>query len=345
MCTSPLKAFPNGLTKNGKVNYIICPADTNHVEITRNEKIIKSPDRFVSDYAKRVIFDHIDVPCGQCLECRLDYSRHWADRMILEAQKYDKNCFLTLTYSDEFIPVADSINSVTGEVTKVKTLVKSDLQKFMKRLRKELDPLKIRYYACGEYGDQTLRPHYHLIIFGWYPAEDDLIPLGNSELNHCYYSSELLAKVWPYGNNLVAECSWESCAYVARYVVKKANKFTNTKFYEQNNIAPEFVLMSRKPGIGKEWIDSHITCYANFSKNYLALENGSRPISHNRYYDNILEKHDKEKFEEIKLQRKENAKQRNKLLHTVTSLDDLRLGHVRDRNLKNRTKVLERSKV
>ena len=279
MCTSPLKGFPYGKTAKGKTNYIICSSDVHHVEITKNGKILRAPDRFVSDYSHKLIFNYDTIPCGQCLECRLEYSRKWADRMILEAQKHDENCFLTLTYDDQHIPVVDSVNSETGEVVKVKTLVKRDIQLFMKRIRKELSPLKIRYYACGEYGDQTLRPHYHLIIFGWKPDESDLTSLGMSELNNCYYSSGLISKLWPYGNNLAAECSYESCAYVARYVVKKADKFVNKTFYEQNNIAPEFVLMSRRPGIGAEWIEAHKDCYANFSSNYIALDTGSRRIS------------------------------------------------------------------
>lgn len=158
MCTSPLKGFRYGETKNGKPNYIITAYNIDHVEIGYNGTISKCTDFFISSTAKSVINDYIDIPCGHCLECRLEYSRMWADRCMLEALDHKENCFITLTYDDLNIPLVDGVRPDTGEVTKFKTLDKRDLQLFVKRLRKRLGgDVKIRYFACGEYGEQTLR--------------------------------------------------------------------------------------------------------------------------------------------------------------------------------------------
>ena len=157
MCTKPLKGFPIGETKNGKISYKITSYDTDHVEISFNGVVSAVVDHFVSANCQRAVFEYVEIPCGHCLECRLEYSRQWANRCILEAQEHDQNCFITLTYDDLNIPVVDDVNPETGEVTKFKTLVKRDLQLFMKRLRSKLDEknIKIRFFAAGEYGDQA----------------------------------------------------------------------------------------------------------------------------------------------------------------------------------------------
>lgn len=345
MCTKPLKGFENGKTKNGKVNYIIASANCDHIEISANDSINKCYDRHISPYAKSVLYKSIEIPCGQCLECRLEYSRQWANRCVLEASEHKDNCFLTLTYDDIHVPLNDSVNSITGEITKVKTLVKRDLQLFIKRLRKELnkDDIKIRYFACGEYGSHTKRPHYHIIIFGWKPNENDLQLLKKSELGYNYYCSNLIENLWPYGYNLVADCTWETCAYVARYVTKKVD--IKNEFYEENNIEKEFITMSRRPGIGFNWFLSHSVCYATFLNNYISTDYGSRKISHNRYFDSYLEKQDPIAFEKLKEVRKKFQTERKKMFIRSTDLDYLDALDVKARNLKNKTKVLERNDI
>lgn len=161
MCTRPLKGFQVGETKNGKPNYVIASFECDHVEIFHNGSVHKCYDSFISDNAKTYVRNYIEIPCGSCLECRLEYSRNWANRCVLEASMHDENCFITLTYDDLNLPLIDGTNPETGEVTKFKTLVKKDLQLFMKRLRSRLDEkggIKIRYFAAGEYGDASYRP-------------------------------------------------------------------------------------------------------------------------------------------------------------------------------------------
>lgn len=121
----------------------------------------------------------INIPCGQCLECRMQYARTWADRCVLELQSHESSYFLTLTYDNEHVNWTDDYMHMT--------LRKKDLQDFHKRLRDRLD-YPIRYYASGEYGDITKRPHYHDIVFGL--KLDDLEFDSRTEQGHILYKSD-----------------------------------------------------------------------------------------------------------------------------------------------------------
>nr|CAI9750507.1 replication initiation protein [Microvirus sp.] len=178
----------------------------------------------------------IRIPCGQCIGCRLDRSKDWAARCVLEASSHDNNCFITLTFNDYFLPADNSIH-------------KRDIQLFMKRLRKKFGA-GIRFFACGEYGELLERPHYHAILFGFdFP---DKVPFSVRDGN-TYYISETLMKLWPYGFSTIGQVTFESCAYVARYVCKKITGDKAAEHYKGRE--PEFLLMSRKPGIAKQWFD------------------------------------------------------------------------------------------
>lgn len=181
-------------------------------------------------------FEPLILPCGQCAGCRLERSRTWAVRCIHEAQLHDENCFLTLTYDDAYLPDDDSLH-------------KDHLTKFWKRLRKSLGDVKIRYFACGEYGSKFFRPHYHAIVFGYWPSDAKLFNIRHgTEL----YVSDTIARLWPFGFHTVGAVSFESAAYVARYVLKKVNgKFAD---FVYDGLEPEYVVMSRKPGIAYDWI-------------------------------------------------------------------------------------------
>lgn len=159
------------------------------------------------------------VPCGKCLFCRIRARNVWTGRLILERSVHARSCFVTLTYSDDNLPNPP-------------TLVLSDLQKFIKRLRKN-SGLKIRYFSCGEYGAQFFRPHYHLILFG----------IDNVTM---------IEKSWKLGFVYVAPADDNCIKYVAGYVTKK---FSNEKkeLYKLG-FKPEFHTMSRKPAIATEAI-------------------------------------------------------------------------------------------
>lgn len=203
--------------------------------------------------------DPIKVPCGQCIACRLNRASDWATRIMHEKKMCGCACFVTLTYNDENVP-----RVIGHDGTEYGTLVKRDVQLFLKRLRKEIEPKKIRYYLCGEYGDKFGRPHYHVIIFGQSANRD---------------FERLLQSVWPFGFISVGTVSFDSAAYVARYCTKL---LTGPKkiWYEERNILPEFSLMSRRPGIGASWLEK----YGNEVKTHHNVVVKGKKMAPPRYY-------------------------------------------------------------
>lgn len=167
---------------------------------------------------KAVDDSYFYVPCGQCIACRLNYAKLWSIRMMEELKNHDKACFVTLTYDPEHLPEDNGLH-------------KDHLQKFWKRLRKEC---KVRYFCCGEHGDRFNRPHYHAIIYGLAPED-----------------KEIIEKHWKNGIVHVGTVTEDSCAYVAKYMTKKLNgRALKEKLEEDPDYQNEFVLMSRRPGIG-----------------------------------------------------------------------------------------------
>lgn len=236
----------------------------------------------------------ITVPCGQCIGCRLEKSRQWAIRCVCEQQMSDASCFITLTYDDDHLPQSCS-------------LVPDDLQKFFKRLRRYLEyhnEISIRFFACGEYGEQFQRPHYHAIVFGWCPT--DVKPVGFSAAttsgSNGYYISECLTSLWSFGYHIVTGVSFESCAYVARYVTKKITGPEADDYY--NGRVPEFVRMSRRPGIGNSWLEKyHKDVYPNDT--IIIRDNiKCRPP---KYFDSIYEEMDSDSMLHVKQLRKVNG--------------------------------------
>ena len=178
----------------------------------------------------------LELACGQCQGCRLERSRQWALRCVHEAQMHEQNCFLTLTYDQVNLPVDGS-------------LVVADWQKFAKRLRKAVGPF--RFFHCGEYGEENSRPHYHACVFGL-DFGGDRVPL-KSVRGNTLYTSEKLDQAWGLGFATVGSLTWQSAAYVARYVMKKATGALAKERYGDRR--PEYVTMSRRPGIGSTWFE------------------------------------------------------------------------------------------
>ncbi len=183
------------------------------------------------------------VPCGKCRECKMDYAKQWANRMILESQDWPTNLFFTATYNNYNLP----INPSSG----FPTLDKRDVQLFMKRLRKYFTGRTIRFYFSGEYGTKTHRPHYHAILFniGLQDFPDRVFHSYN-ELKQPRYYSPTLEKLWGHGFILMSDVTWKTCNYVARYVDKKADREDVPMTDGEYDWEPEFSLCSRRPGIG-----------------------------------------------------------------------------------------------
>jgi len=233
----------------------------------------------------------LTIPCGQCVGCRLERSRQWAVRCVHEASLHEDNCFITLTYNNESLPEDGSLN-------------KKHFQDFMKRLRKKYKNKKIRYYHCGEYGDKNFRPHYHAIIFGLEFDDQKLFTVNNGEK---LYTSEKLEKLWPFGFSTIGTVTFESAAYVARYVMKKVNGKNAKNHYERvdsntgeiYSLVPEYNTMSRRPGIAAGWFDKYKDDVYP-SDNIHLREKTFRPP---KFYDKMYEHLMPNEMEKIKKQR------------------------------------------
>lgn len=228
----------------------------------------------VTEYLyKGVVYkDPIKVPCGKCIECRLNYARQWSFRLQAEMLYHEKNSFITLTYDDNHVPLSDSGNL---------TLRKSDFQKFIKRLRKNTG-LDISYYACCEYGEHTFRPHYHAIIFGWLP--DDLVFNRTNKFGNVLYTSPTLQNLWPFGFSLVSEANVRTGGYCARYCTKKLTGFSAVVAYDQLGIERPCSLMSRRPAIGYQYFIDHIDDLIKYDKLSVATSDGVLTISPPKYF-------------------------------------------------------------
>lgn len=189
----------------------------------------------------------LKLPCGQCRGCRHDKAAAWAIRCGHESKFHEASSFITLTYSDEHMPADGGVH-------------KLEWQLFMKRLR-ERSSAPLRFFACGEYGEELGRPHYHALIFGEdFRADRTHWATRNG---HCVYRSKLLEELWPFGQSELGSVTPASAGYVARYCLKKFTGKDAADHYTRphpvtgvlHQVQPEFALMSRRPGIGSAWFD------------------------------------------------------------------------------------------
>lgn len=343
-CYHPLKAFPIGLTENGKTKYKIAPYKTDHVERNGDKWFNVPAGVQVGDKSIQEVYDFVEIPCGRCVGCRLAYSRQWADRCLLELQYHECSYFLTLTYDDEHLTKNQSVDYDTGEVREVATLVKSDFQKFMKRLRKNYKyDNELRFYMCGEYGTRTKRPHYHVIVFGL--KLDDLVYHSKSGSGFPIYNSEFVSKCWQHqGFVTVQDVTWETCAYTARYVMKKLNEDLNF-IYSDLNITPEFTLMSRRPGIARQFYDDNKTRIYEYDNIFVSTSKGGKALRPPRYYDRLFDIDYPSDYAKLKAKRKSLAENstRIKLQSFSGSYEDMLA--VEEEIKLNRLKALPRKEI
>lgn len=254
--------------------------------------------------------DPIQIACGQCVGCRITRSKQWAVRCLHESTLYENNSFITLTFDDKSL--FDRENPDSLDVT--------EFQRFMKRLRKRFKGQQmvlndegkktypIRFFHCGEYGDENKRPHYHACLFNFDFPDKKLWSVRDGNR---LYISDALSELWPYGFCTIGEVTFESAAYVARYIMKKVNGEMAETHYQRVNeetgeiteIKPEYTTMSRRPGIGKQWFNKyHSDVYSN---DYVII-NGKKFVPP-KFYDGLLETIDPFTHDEVKQFRKDNA--------------------------------------
>jgi len=191
-------------------------------------------------------------------------------RILHESSLYRDNQFLTLTYADEHLPAHDSLEL-------------RDWQLFMKRLKKRLKGRQIRFYQCGEYGDTTHRPHYHAILFNIDFEDKKLLKV--TARGDRIYTSAFLDEVWGLGDCYIGSVTFESAAYCGRYVMKK---LTGNRKSEYGSRVPEFSTQSRRPGIGKPWLEKWKT---DVFPNDFCVINGKK-VKVPKYYDALVKSPD-----------------------------------------------------
>lgn len=198
----------------------------------------------------------VSVPCGKCDGCRLDQSRMWASRCVMESLTYsrERSWFITLTYDDADLGFCRDCDVGLPFNSLYPRHVTLFLKRLRERWRDKYSEDNIRYFYCGEYGDQSLRPHYHLLLFNF--GLYDLRVHSKNYRGDLLYISDELSSVWSHGHVMIGELSYETCAYTARYVLKKRKqKEVN---YENSSVVAEFTRMSRNPGIGVPFLQDHI---------------------------------------------------------------------------------------
>lgn len=244
--------------------------------------------------SKYDVIAQLSLPCGQCIGCRLERSRQWAMRCMHEASMYERNCFITLTYDDDHLPVRQM-------------LFYPHFQLFMKRLRKQAG-VPVRFYMCGEYGELNWRPHYHACLFNWDFA--DKYYWSTSESGEKLYRSPALESLWPLGCCSVGRVTFESAAYCARYCVQKITGHNAQFFYARVDsdgkyqLVPEFNHMSLKPGIGAPWLAKW---GGDVYPHDFVIVNGVE-CKPPKYYDKLWSICDMEEMEAIKFLREQHGR-------------------------------------
>ncbi len=254
----------------------------------------------------------MQVACSQCLGCRLDHALMWSIRIVHESMLHvdqHGNCFITLTYRD---PAECTDQQYRNEhfIPPDYSLRPSDVQKFIRRLRKTLDQ-KIRYFYCGEYGDENQRPHYHMCLFN-HQFNDQY--LWKDDEGFYTYTSETLAELWPFGFSTVQELNYGTAAYTARYSLKKITGKQAWEHYlrcDEDGVAywllPEYIRMStgrKKPcGIGAGFYEKYVSDI--FPSDEVPVPGKGVIQKVPRYYQNILESQDPATLELVKNMRQE----------------------------------------
>lgn len=225
--------------------------------------------------------DYVHTPCGICEICRKNFAHMWGTRVFHESLGYDVCSFVTLTYAPENLPI--------GKYG-IPTIDISDVQNFMKSWREYIAPDKIRYFCGCEYSPENKLPHYHIAVFGasiW-----DKRVFTNHVKRDDGYSVD--CRFWKKGFVHVGNLEIGSANYVAGYALKKVMGSAHKHYYEDLGITPPRALMSRRPGIGAEFM----TKFAEPMKRLLSCAVDGYVVNLPRYYQDKLGVKEQENYQQ-----------------------------------------------
>lgn len=270
---------------------------------------------------------YVELPCGRCIGCRMRRASDWSLRVMHESQLWPENCFVTLTYA-------------TGALPPNASLEHRDFQLFMKRVRFKFKK-EVRFYMCGEYGDEKGRPHYHACLFN--VDFRDRKPIGKSASGELFFESKVLADLWGHGNCSVQDLTAGTAGYCARYVMKKtlgddaeyAYSIVNDETGELIFRKPPYAAMSLKPGVGAKWLEKFGKTDV-FAHDRCIQDGVERRVP--KYYDRLLKRKDDQKLAENALKREKLAR-----LSVADNTDDRRLVRevVHEARVRNLTRNLK----
>lgn len=303
------------------------------------------------------------IPCGKCIECRLSKAQEWAFRCMKECAEYKDNIMVTLTYDDEHLPKGVRLDPKTGEVLGESLTLPDheEIQKFMKRLRKVYGD-GVKLYGCGEYGSDkeykdwkgnirqaTERPHYHIILFNvkvddlkfWKYSYCEWAP----KIKNPLYKSATMSKLWKKGHVDLNEVNYETCCYVAGYVMKKWKGRGSDEHYLLKGQKPPYTFMSRRPGIGHAFFERNKDKFFNEDTFWQVTKKGLKEIRPGRYFDKLMEKEDEQAFSQIKNSREKKSLENTERLMQKT--DITRHEYIENKESKNklRTRFMKRSLI
>lgn len=275
------------------------------------------------------------IPCQNCIECRMAKASEWAFRCMKEAQEYQDNIMVTLTYDEEHLPKSTKIDPETGECSESYTLDHRDVQLFMKRLRKKYGE-DIKVYGCGEYGSDktyvdrhgkvqqgTERPHYHIILFNLKVEDLEFFEMSKCEwsnIKNPLFRSKSISDLWKSGHIAINEVNYETCRYVAGYVMKKWKGRGSDEHYMLKGQKPPYTFSSRRPGIGHAFFMRNKDKFINEETFWQKTRKGVVELPHIRYFDKLIDKVDPEAMQQIKNNRIDKVYEHQKALMLKTDI-------------------------
>ena len=329
-CVTPMfRRYWLGNHKKGE----IVPRDEVLHTLSFEPNYIRSCLEDLNNYTYKNGYGHLyeQIPCGHCWACKLNYSAQWATRIMYEASQHEHNYFVTFTYDDINLPIPESTEydnqTYINDGTWTGTLYPNDITKFLNSLRKYFERkghTGIKYFYAGEYGETTKRPHYHMILMN--------CPLDINAFHDFYvepttkklhWKSYEIEKYWDQGMIDIGEVEFATAAYVARYCMKKLTDDTDKSVYWSQGKMPEFVRMSRRPGIGSEYYEEHKDEIYKTDSMYVRNFHGQiLTVKPPKAWDKKFKEDHPSQWSKIQLSRKEAAKRSRKLLESMTDITD-----------------------
>lgn len=367
-CVTPMYRFYDA-TKEKDSNAKIVPREEVLNELEKDGNKFKTWEEFNNSIFNTNGHKYMKVRCKKCWACQLQYSAEWATKITLECEeaKYSNpvwngkeyiqpaNYFITLTYDDDHLPKADElINEETGEVYERNKnwkypgiLKREDIQTFLNSIRKHFERKPyyhtgIKVYYAGEYGEKTHRPHFHMILMN---VPLDISQFYGTHIDENYkahWKSKEVEKIWNKGMIDIAEVEWSCAAYVARYTMKKIGSGTKESYYEQGK-TPEFVGMSRRPGIGMRYYERNKEkIYENDEIIQRTVKGNIGSVKPPKAWDNKFKEEFPKEWEMIKKSRQKALSRSQRLNKQMTDYTDYEMLKISARKVEEKGKMLPR---